>query len=115
MPAHPHSAGLTMIYPWESENLANFKKQLYLIAQGTGFEGTENDFNSKFGYYLSNKELIIDYVANFPLTGESTKLYFGIDTQILYYWNNEYIPVNAMLIADTIIDSGNALDEIGGD
>jgi len=35
-------------------------------------------------------------------------LYFDLETKILYYWDNEYIPVNAMLIANTIIDGGDA-------
>jgi hypothetical protein len=33
-------------------------------------------------------------------------LYFDLNEKILYYWDNAYIPVNAMLIAHTILDGG---------
>jgi hypothetical protein len=35
-------------------------------------------------------------------------LYFDLDEKILYYWDNEYIPVNAMLITNTILNGGEA-------
>ena len=35
-------------------------------------------------------------------------LYFDLDGKILYYWDNEYIPVNAMLITNTILNGGDA-------
>jgi len=35
-------------------------------------------------------------------------LYFDLNEKILYYWDGEYIPVNAMLIADTIVNGGDA-------
>jgi hypothetical protein len=44
----------------------------------------------------------------FPETGIQDKLYFDLNTKILYYWNEEYIPVNAMLIAETALDGGEA-------
>ena len=37
------------------------------------------------------------------------KLYFDLDDKILYYWSGtEYTPVNAMLIAHTILNGGEA-------
>lgn len=33
-------------------------------------------------------------------------LYFDLDEKILYYWDNEYKPVNALLIANTILHGG---------
>jgi len=44
----------------------------------------------------------------FPERGITDKLYFDLETKILYYWNEEYIPVNAMLIAETALDGGEA-------
>ena len=35
-------------------------------------------------------------------------LYFDLSEKVLYYWNEEYIPVNAMLIANTIVNGGEA-------
>jgi len=35
-------------------------------------------------------------------------LYFDIDNKILYYWDNEYLPANTMLIANTILEGGEA-------
>jgi len=35
-------------------------------------------------------------------------LYFDLDAKILYYWDKEYIPINAMLIARTILNGGGA-------
>jgi hypothetical protein len=35
-------------------------------------------------------------------------LYFDLNDKILYYWDGEYIPVNAMLIAHAILEGGDA-------
>ena len=52
---------------------------------------------------------MFDEFSNFPETGEIDKLYFDLDENILYYWTgNEYTPVNAMLIANTILNGGDA-------
>ena len=40
--------------------------------------------------------------ATFPEVGIDSKLYFDLEEKILYYWDNDYIPVNAMIIANTI-------------
>ena len=42
----------------------------------------------------------------FPEEGEVSKMYFDTEEKILYYWDNEYYPVNATLIANTIIEGG---------
>jgi len=42
------------------------------------------------------------------VVGERNKLYFDLGENILYFWDGEYTPVNAMLIANTIIDGGEA-------
>jgi len=46
--------------------------------------------------------------ANFPEEGTTSKLYFDLEEKVLYYWDNDYIPVNAMLIANTILNGGEA-------
>jgi hypothetical protein len=108
MPPRPRAAGLGMVYPWENAPVSSLIKQLFIIAAGSGFIGTESDFKNHFGAYLQNKEIIFDVFESFPDVGENNKLYFDLDEKILYYWDNDYIPVNAMLIANTTIDGGEA-------
>ena len=108
MPARPRAAGLTIVYPWENSLLQLLGKQLYNIAANSGFSGTEEDFNSHFGEYLNSKQIIFSTYNAFPQVGEIDKLYFDQTDKILYYWNNEYIPVNAMLIANTTLEGGGA-------
>jgi len=108
MPPRPRTAGLGIVYPWENLSLNTLLKQLFLIAANSGFLGTETDFKTHFGAYLQDKQIIFDLFRNFPEIGSEQFLYFDLDEKILYYWDNEYIPVNAMLIANTIIDGGEA-------
>ena len=81
-----------------------------MLASQFGYSGTREDFYYYFGSYLERniQEILFDSYDNFPETGEINKLYFDLDEKILYYWNNEYIPVNAMLITDTILNGGEA-------
>lgn len=108
MPPRPRAAGLGIIYPWENTSLTIFSHQLYQIAAGSGFLGTETDFLNNFGSFLSSKQIVFDIFDNFPQIGNEDKLYFDLDEKILYYWDEDYIPVNAMLIANTTIDGGEA-------
>lgn len=108
MPPKPRAAGLGSIYPWENLSISFFSKQLFRFAADSGFKGTESDFNKKFGSYLQDKQIIYANYNDFPIIGEIDKFYFDLVEKILYYWDKEYIPVNAMLIANTIIDGGEA-------
>lgn len=137
MPPHPRTAGLAMIYPWLNSNVADqgwvtlpipdteeFKvvypwesiglsilsDQIYVLASNSGYHGTREEFHHYFGSYLETNrwEILFESFSNFPETGEQDKLYFDLDENILYYWNNEYIPVNAMLITNTILQGGEA-------
>ena len=56
----------------------------------------------------NHKEILFDLYTNFPQVGVADMLYFDLNDRILYYWDNEYIPVNAMLIANTIVNGGEA-------
>lgn len=104
----PHTAGLPMIYPWENQQLTILMHQLYEIAKNSGFNDSEDQFSENFGAYLSNKSVIYANYIDFPETGELEKLYFDLQEKILYYWDGDYIPVNAMLIANTILNGGEA-------
>lgn len=104
----PHSAGLPIIYPWENISLTNLSHQLYTIAKNSGYPHDETTFINTFGAFVNNYQIIYTTFDNFPEQGEQNKLYFDLDEKILYYWDNEYIPVNAMLIANTIINGGEA-------
>jgi len=108
MPPKPRAAGLGSIYPWENWSISFFSKQLFKLAADSGFEGTESDFKKKFGSYLQDKQIIYANYNDFPTIGEIDKFYFDLVEKILYYWDKEYIPVNAMLIANTTIDGGEA-------
>ena len=108
-PPRPRAAGLAIIYPWENINLTIFAQQLYQIAAKSGYEGTEDVFMANFGSYLGNKSILFANFNDFPETGENNKVYFAVDEKILYYWDeNEYKPVKATLIDDTILYSGDA-------
>ena len=108
MPPKPRAAGLGSIYPWENWSISFFSQQLFKLAADSGFEGTESDFKKKVGSYLQDKQIIYANYNDFPIIGEVDKFYFDLVEKILYYWDKEYIPVNAMLIANTIIDGGEA-------
>ena len=108
IPPRPRAAGLVSIYPWENLPISILLKQLFALAVNSGFNGTEKDFKEKFGSYLQEKQIIYANYINFPTVGELDKFYFDLEEKILYYWDEEYIPVNAMLIANTIIEGGEA-------
>lgn len=109
MPPHPRSGGIMpMIYPWENYNLSALNYQLYLIAKNGGFEGTLDEFNTLFASFVGARSIIFVHTNEFPEEGATDKLYFDLDEKILYYWDNDYIPVNAMLIANTTIYGGEA-------
>lgn len=108
MPPKPRSAGLAYIYPWENLSLSIFSQQLFKLAENSGFNGTKSDFFEKFGSLLQSRNTVFENFIDFPDKGEINKLYFALDEKILYYWDNEYIPVNTMLITNTIINGGEA-------
>ena len=110
VPPQPHTVGLSMVYPWENISLSNLAKQLYLISLQSGYTGTQNEFMANFGAYLQNKEIIFNNYDNFPETGDNAYLYFDLDEKILYYWDNEYIPINTLLIENTILNAGSSTD-----
>lgn len=119
MPLHPHAAGLRMVYPWEMyghsssegsgsgftlEELAN---GLYELARLSGFQGTQNFFFNNFGRYIQDKEVNFLHLNEFEEHGKEDQLYFNLDDKILYYWDkNQYIPVNAMLVANAVLEGG---------
>ena len=104
----PIQKNISLIYPWENTSLTIFSNQLYKVAVVNGFIGTEKDFLDRFVNYVSDKQIIFENYSEFPQYGSSSKLYFDLEEKILYYWEGEYIPVNAMLIANTIIEGGEA-------
>lgn len=98
VPFHPRAAGLNMIYPWENISNSIFRKQLYDFAHDSGYLNTESDFNSKFGSYLQEKEILFDTFDNFPEQGDTNTLYFDLDNKKIYYWDNEYLLINNLFI-----------------
>ena len=104
----PSQTDMPMIYPWEDVSLSIFSNQLYKVAILNGFIGTEKEFLDRFVNYVSDKQIIFETYANFPRYGSTSKLYFDTEEKILYYWDNDYLPVNAMLIAETTLEGGGA-------
>ena len=66
------------------------------------------DFKQLFTSYVGPRSIMFATYSEFPETGISSKLYFDLEEKILYYWENQYIPVDAMLIANTVLDGGEA-------
>lgn len=110
LPPFPNASIIENIYPWEMQNLAIMGDWLYQFSKNSGYSGSREDFYNYFGLYLEHnrQEIIFDLFDNFPIIGEADKLYFDLDEKILYYWDGEYIPVNAMLITNTILNGGEA-------
>jgi hypothetical protein len=90
--------------------VATIGDQLYRFAAKSGYKGTRDEFVKNFGSYLeSNKrDIPFDVFANFPETGVQDMLYFDLNDKILYYWDDEYIPVNTMLINNAVLNGGEA-------
>lgn len=110
MPPRPRTAGLGVIYPWETILQNNLPKQLFAFAAASGYTDNEEEFRNNFGTYLQSKEIIYAEFNNFPEVGDLNTLYFDIVDKILYYWDTEYLPVNTLLINGTILDAGTAAD-----
>ena len=106
----PDTAEFSVVYPWETLGLSILGDQIYILASRSGYTGTREEFHHYFGSYLENnrQEIVFDIFNNFPQVGVRNMLYFDLDEKILYYWDNEYIPVNTMLIANTILNGGDA-------
>lgn len=106
----PETAEFSIVYPWESIGLSILSDQIYILAVQNGYTGSREDFHQFFSQFLASnrQEILFEEYDNFPETGKEDMLYFDLNERILYYWNNEYIPVNAMLIAHTIVNGGEA-------
>lgn len=110
MPPFPNPSAIESLYPWEMQNLAIMGDWLFSFAARSGYNGTREEFYKYFGSYLESnrQEILFESFENFPSIGTKDMLYFDLNEKILYYWDQEYIPVNALLIAHTILDGGEA-------
>lgn len=110
LPPLPDETYLASVYPWESYEMSMLIDQLYTFAKASGYNGTKAEFKIYFGHYLeSNRpEIIFAIYSDFPKIGNKDQLYFDLEEKILYYWDDEYIPVNAMLITNTNLNGGEA-------
>lgn len=107
----PDTEEFQVVYPWESIGLSILSDQIYMLAANSGYHGTREEFHHYFGSYLETNrwEIMFEQFENFPEEGETTKLYFDLGENILYYWaGTAYEPVNAMLIAHTVLQGGEA-------
>ena len=110
MPPFPNPSAISSLYPWEMQNLAIMGDWLFNFAANSGYKGTREEFYKYFGTYLeiNRQEILFETFDNFPSVGTEDMLYFDLNEKILYYWDGEYIPANAMLIANTILHGGDA-------
>ena len=106
----PSTTEFSVVYPWETLGLSLLSDQIFILASNSGYHGTREEFHRYFGSYLESnrQEILFETYNNFPQVGTNDMLYFDLDEKILYYWDDEYIPVNAMLIAHTILQGGEA-------
>lgn len=104
----PSTAEFSIVYPWESIGLNILGDQIYILASNSGYTGTREEFHKYFGSYLekNRQEILFEDYENFPEVGVRDMLYFDLQEKILYYWDNEYRPVNTLLIANTILYGG---------
>ena len=110
IPPIPDTPEFHVVYPWESIGLSILGDQIYMLAAQSGYSGTREEFHHYFGSYLetNRQEIVFDEFSNFPNVGAQDILYFDLNEKILYYWDNEYIPVNTLLITNTILQGGEA-------
>ena len=99
-------SSIRAVYPWEVMQLSFFAGQVYALAKESGYSGSVEDFEKDFGKMLEEKTIKFIDREHFPIEGEENKLYFDNEEKILYYWDNEYLPVKTTLIANTIIQGG---------
>jgi len=104
----PYATNLKSIYPLENLSLSILQQQLFMLARDNGFQGNITNFKEKIKFLLQDQQIVYENFSNFPSVGEKNKLYFDLTEKILYYWENEYIPINSTLIANTIIEGGEA-------
>ena len=109
-PANPteYISSIRAVYPWENMQLSFLAGQLYAYAKSVGYEGTAEDFNKQFNSMLAEKAVHYLSYNDFPVEGEENHLYFDTENKILFYWDKEYLPINATLIMNTTINGGGA-------
>ena len=56
LPPNPQNAILKRIYPWDEYNMKMVVQWLYHQAQKTGFIGTFEDFNQRYGAYIASAD-----------------------------------------------------------
>lgn len=136
MPSYPTTNNMPLIYPSSNTNLAVLQKQLYAIASQHGFAGDIDDFLTKFG--MGSGGIIRGTLADFPVPGMETNLYFNTQDEVIYYFKETtdtidmealsrigghvvgtsgqttylYLPVRAMPVEDIIYDCGDAAEYI---
>lgn len=88
LPPCPYNENTIM--PWENCSLNILSQQLYTIAKNNGFNGTEQQFLTKFANSASAIEntVIVGTLDTFPRPGDENVLYLDQETGILYYFKS---------------------------
>lgn len=95
IPPAPHSAGLSMIYPWEDISLKQLDKQIFTLAQQHGYDGTIDSFWERF----NGGGILFGTLDTFPVPGQFNNLYFDVTTKILYYFTTAGYDIDEETIA----------------
>lgn len=95
MPPRPRSAGLNMVYPWETMDLSILSHQIIQLAKDNGYTGSDEEFWSKF----TGGAIVTGTISTFPVTGLEVNLYLDTDTGILYYFKATAEPINPSNVA----------------
>lgn len=104
----PHASGLQSVYPWIDHYKVSIIDELFKFARDSGYTKDFGTFMHNFGSYLQDKDIIYAHYKDFPSEGDDSYLYFDLTDKILYYWDGEYLPVNAMIIEGTTLEGGGA-------
>lgn len=112
-PAVTHTAGLSMIYPWENMELSVLQKQIYQIALNNGYQEGEDSFWKKF----SRDCIVFGTIDTFPVRGDEKTLYLDTESETLYYFkktttfNAEVAAILDVAIVDKAIVDSDGTEE----
>ena len=142
LPPHPNNVELPIIYPWSNITRVEIERQLFSIVQAYGYTGTPEQFFSTFSNISSNiingrvHEFPVPGVNNCLYLDKDTDILYCFK-EVREYISPEtaetmgavivgqfvdeetqntitylYIPIRSLLIADTILNGGDAAEYI---
>ena len=77
---------MSMVYPWENEQIYQTAGNLYKVLLDNGCELSEDDFLTKFALIFSTGSIISSTIEDFPEIGDPQNLYLDKNSGILYFF-----------------------------